>query len=187
MNAGLQECLDDLKTKQCMVLASATHGCTLQEDGIKVLRRNTLNTVANFHDLGEIVVQSTYTKGAIKSGPFICNDLIQAVEKLSNMGPGYIKKHRREPVDIVVIDGTNTNANALTLFAKKYPYIWSELCTTHGINLSGKDLIIIFKEPLKLVQRLLAFVINHDVVFHAFLDTKSKILSTPAATRAFGT
>jgi len=146
-------------------------GGTLTEDGAKHLKRSTQNTVFVTPET-TIFVRSVNMTGKTKNQKFLTDNL-----EASIMAVGV------RNVFLVCVDGLTSQLNAAKAMEDKFHWIFAQRCATHGGSLLLIDLATFFAEDIKLCLEIVAFILNHDEIYGAFLELGLPMVKQEVDTR----
>ena len=103
-------------------------GCTIVSDGWSNAQRRLLIDVMLVCPRGETFIKSIDSSGAIKSGAYIADALVNVIEEL-----------RPQHVIQVMMDNAKKFKNAGALLTSQFLHIYTNGCIAHSLNLVWKD------------------------------------------------
>ena len=106
----------------------STTACTIVSDGWSNVQRRPLINIMIVSSRGETFLRAIDSSGKIKSGHYIVDVVMQAIEEVGV--PNVIQ---------VVMDNAKNCGAAGHCVTQRYPHIHSAGCTTHSLNLLLKD------------------------------------------------
>ena len=129
-NELLDRCFVEVKERVAKTILSNIlySRCTIARDGWSNVQRRPLINVMLVCPRGETFIKSIDSFGAIKSGAYIANALVNVIEEV---GPQHVIQ--------VMMDNAKNCKNVGALITRQFPQIYANGCNAHSLNLVLKD------------------------------------------------